>query len=64
MVLRYLREYLREKRTNDLDKKRIPPAVSAILIKPMNRAMIPINPIQRFTASLQVSNIPFAGNNL
>jgi hypothetical protein len=45
-----------------LERKRIPPALSAMLIKPINKAIIPIRPIQRFTASLVVSNIPFAGS--
>jgi hypothetical protein len=40
------------------DNKLIPPAFSAILIKPMNNAMIPISPRLMLTALLHVSMIP------
>jgi hypothetical protein len=56
-------EIFSKKWTDDPDKNRIPPAFSAIVIKPMNKAMIPIRPIQISTAPLHVSMIPFAGSN-
>ena len=40
------------------DKKRIPPAFSAILIKPINKAIIPIKPMQIVTAVAQVAITP------
>jgi hypothetical protein len=42
------------------DSNRMPPALSAIAIKPMNRAMIPTKPILILTAVLTVSIIPSA----
>jgi hypothetical protein len=51
-----------------LDNNRIPPALSAMLINPMNKAIIPINLKAIFTAVQHVSIIPsifsgFAGSS-
>ncbi len=43
-----------------LESKLIPPAFSAIAIKPRNKAIIPIRPKLRLTATLQVSITPSA----
>ncbi len=45
-----------------LDRNRIPPARSAIFIKPRNKAIIPIRLMQSCTASFVVSKTPLAGS--
>ena len=44
-----------------LDNRLMPPAFSAIPMNPINKAITPINPRERFTAVLQVSIMPSTG---